>query len=68
MFVCKRWRDLLLPCLYAVVTVDLWRQPKSFEAFFDFILNKGESYEPMPADRFNVEKCVLLCLSTTHVY
>ena len=37
-FVCKHWRDLTLPYLYGVVTVDLWQQPsKSFSAFFEFI-------------------------------
>ncbi|RDX49725.1 hypothetical protein OH76DRAFT_1482839 [Lentinus brumalis] len=34
---CKRWRDFVLPYLYAVVTVNAYWQSKSFLAFFDFL-------------------------------
>ena len=35
--VCKGWREFTLPYLYAVITVDVWRQRKSFLDFFDFL-------------------------------
>ncbi|KAI0702794.1 hypothetical protein C8T65DRAFT_696861 [Cerioporus squamosus] len=35
--VCQRWRDSVLPYLYAVLTVDASWYPKSFLAFFNFL-------------------------------
>jgi hypothetical protein len=49
---------MLLTCAQVGIAVELPSGAYSSEnldhqGFFDFLLNSGESYEPIPQDRFN---------------